>query len=54
MWKTSMVRSHQTGTASSFELRDMQVDVGLEDSLFSARSLERGPDIIQQHHQPVG
>lgn len=53
MWKTSMVRSHQTGTASSFELRDMQVDVGLQDSLFSARTLERGPDIIQRH-QPEG
>jgi hypothetical protein len=48
MWKTSLVRSHQSGTASSFEMRDMRVNVGLEDELFSARSLERGPDIIQR------
>lgn len=48
MWETSMVRSHQNGTASSFEMRDMQVNVGLDDSLFTARSLERSPEIIQR------
>lgn len=49
MWKTSMVRSYQSGTASAFEMSDMRVNVGLADDLFSARSLERGPELIQRY-----
>lgn len=48
MWKTSVVRSYQSGTASAFEMSDMRVNVGLDDDLFSARALERGPELIQR------
>jgi hypothetical protein len=49
MWRTSLVRSYQNGTASAFEMSDMRVNVGLSDDLFSARSLERGPELIQRN-----
>ncbi len=48
MWERALVRSQVNGTASVFELSNMRVNTGLDDSLFSARSLERGTDMIRQ------
>lgn len=48
IWERVLVRSRLTESASVFELSDMHVNTGLEDELFSARSLERGPEMIQR------
>lgn len=48
VWERVLVRSRQAGTASVFELTDMKVNTGLDDDLFSARSLQRGPEVIER------
>lgn len=48
VWERVLVRNRQTGSASVFELSDMHVNSGLQDDLFSSRSLQRGPEVIER------
>jgi hypothetical protein len=48
VWERVLVRSRINESASVFQLSDTKVDIGLEDDLFSARSLQRGPEIIER------
>jgi hypothetical protein len=48
VWERVLVRSRRTESASVFQLSEMRVNVGLEDELFSARSLHRGPEVIER------
>lgn len=49
LWERVRVRSHRDRTISDFELSRTQVNTGLEDDLFTARSLERGPELIERY-----
>ncbi len=48
VWERVLVRSRRSESASIFQLSDVRVNVGLEDELFSARSLQRGPEVIER------
>lgn len=48
MWEQVLVRNSRSGSASIFRLSNMQVDIGLPDDLFSARSLQRGSEILER------
>jgi hypothetical protein len=49
VWERVLVRSRQTQSASIFELSDMKVNSHLDDELFSPRSLEKGPEMIDKY-----
>lgn len=51
VWERVLVRSRINDSASIFQLSDMVVDSGLEDDLFSARSLQRGPEVIERYQR---
>lgn len=42
MWKRVEVRNVQTGTSSLFEVDNAEVNVGLDDEIFTERTLKRG------------
>jgi outer membrane lipoprotein-sorting protein len=48
VWERVLVRSRLNESASIFQLSDMKVNTGLDDDLFSARSLQRGPEVIER------
>ncbi len=52
VWERVLVRSRRSESASVFQLSEMRVNVGLEDELFSARSLQRGPEVIERFQSP--
>ncbi len=43
VWDRVLVRSRRTLSASIFQLSEIKINAGVDDELFSARSLERGP-----------
>ncbi len=42
VWDEARVENLQTGHSSSFQIRDVEIDVGLRDRLFTERTLKRG------------
>ncbi len=42
VWDEARVENLQTGHSSSFRIRDVEIDVGLKDRLFTERTLKRG------------
>ncbi len=48
VWERVLVRSRLNESYSIFQLSDMKVNSGLDDDLFSARSLQRGPEVIDR------
>ncbi len=43
VWDRVLVRSRRTLSASIFQLSEIKINAGVDDELFSARSLEHGP-----------
>lgn len=48
IWDRVLVRSRRTLSASIFQLSEIKINAGVDDDLFTARSLERGPPVEEE------
>ncbi len=48
VWDRVLVRSRRTLSASIFQLSEIKINAGVDDDLFTARSLEHGPTGLEQ------
>lgn len=53
IWDRVLVRSRRTLSASIFQLSEIRINAGVNDELFTARSLERGAQALDNLLQPV-
>jgi hypothetical protein len=51
VWDRVVVQSRRTGSRSDFQLSEIKINAGVDDDLFTARSLERGPEITAEQPQ---
>jgi hypothetical protein len=49
VWDRVLVRSRRTLSASIFQVSEIKINAGVDDDLFTARSLEHGPAILEEH-----
>lgn len=54
VWDRVLVRSRRTFSASIFQLSEIKINEGVDDDLFTARSLERGPSVLREQAIPKG
>jgi hypothetical protein len=52
VWDRVLVRSRRTSSASVFQLSEIKINAGVSDDLFTARSLERGPEPAVEQNTP--
>jgi hypothetical protein len=49
VWDRVLVRSRRTLSASIFQISEIKINAGVDDELFTARALEHGPAILEEH-----
>ncbi|HHH36908.1 MAG TPA: outer membrane lipoprotein-sorting protein [Gammaproteobacteria bacterium] len=52
IWDRVLVRNRRNLSASVFQISDVQINTGLPDNIFTARTLRRGPSAVPDYKPP--